>query len=100
MDSETGFRAIGTCALEHPEIFTRGLDGVFSRVAGLLLQAARPGIGTSSAGASAQPRPASAAPARPVAFFSGSLARKASARLTRLLGQAPSILRRPTLEHL
>ena len=37
----------------------------------------------------AQPRPASAAPTRPLAFFSGSLARKVSARLTRLLGQAP-----------
>jgi hypothetical protein len=89
MDSEIGFRAIGTCALEHPEIFTRGLDGVFSRMAGLLLQTARSGIGSSTAGASAQPRPASAAPTRPLAFFAGSLARKASARLTRLLGQAP-----------
>lgn len=89
-DSEAGFQAIGTCALEHPEIFARSLDGVFSRMAGLLLQAARPGErAVSSAGAEAQPKPARITPTRPLSFLAGSLASKATARLTRLLAQAP-----------
>ena len=92
IDSGTGLHMRGTCALEHPEIFTRSLDGVFSRMAGLLLQAARtgePACNTPSADTIAQPKPAPISSIRPLAFLSGSLARKASARLARLLGQAP-----------
>jgi len=89
-DSEAGFQAIGRCALEHPEIFARSLDGVFSRMAGLLLRAARSSDrAVSSAGAHAQPKPAGIAATRSLSFFAGSLASKASARLNKLLGQAP-----------
>jgi len=90
-DSETGRRERGPCALEHPEIFTRGLDGVFSRMAGLLLNAVRQPGNADDAVAAPQPEAVSVAPglAKPLVFFSGAIAAKASARLTRLLGQAP-----------
>jgi len=92
LDSDTGLRERGTCALEHPEIFTRGLDGLFSRMAGLLLRAARQNAGDVAATSAAiQPTPAPGAPglAEPLAFVSSAIARKASARLARLLEQAP-----------
>jgi hypothetical protein len=91
-DSETGFRAIGTCAPEHPKIFTRSLDGVFSRIGGLLLKAVRTGESagnTPSNDIFTQQEAAAIASSRPLAFLSSSIARKASARLARLLGQAP-----------
>jgi hypothetical protein len=91
LDSKSGWRPSGVCALEHPEIFTRGLDGVFSRMGGLLLNAAaRPGHADD---AEALPEPkAVAIPsnlAEPLTFLSSAIAAKASARLARLLGQAP-----------
>ncbi len=92
LDSNSGMRASGVCALEHPEIFTRSLDGVFSRMAGLLLNAARqPGDKEDAAGPLAPSPLAPAAPGltEPLAFFSSAVAAKASAQLTRLLGQAP-----------
>ncbi len=92
-DSTTGPDERGMCALEHPEIFTRSLDGVFSRMAGLLLNAVRQpkGAGDARADPSAPSTPVPAAPGliQPLAFLSGAIAAKASTRLARLLGQAP-----------
>ena len=41
IDSGGGVRDIGPCALEDPAIFGKGLDGVFSRMGGLLLASVR-----------------------------------------------------------
>jgi hypothetical protein len=92
LDSQSGLLASGVCALEHPENFTRGLDGVFSRMAGLLLNAVHHLGHTDETGIS--PAPVASSPpgpglAKPLTFLSSAIAAKASARLARLLGQAP-----------
>lgn len=87
LDSQSGLHEYGICALEHPEVITRGLDGVFSRMAGLLLRAIRHGevAGEDKLAASA----ADVGFTQPVAFFARTLVHKASGRLKRLLGDAP-----------
>ncbi|MEZ5875716.1 MAG: hypothetical protein R3D30_13180 [Hyphomicrobiales bacterium] len=91
-DETTGFTERGACALEDKELLTRGLDGVFSRMAGLLLAAARmPDARPSKDGeaTSATMSPVPPAATEPLAFFAHAIARKAQARLSQLLGQAP-----------
>lgn len=92
VDDASGFSERGACALEDKELLTRGLDGVFSRMAGLLLAAARsheakPSKDGGTALAKMSPVPPAAT--EPLAFFAHAIARKAQGRLSQLLGQAP-----------
>lgn len=84
----------GASAVEDPALLSRGLDNAFSRMGGLLLAALRQ-AGESDNGAMLPPRSRSATAASrgrgaaPAAFFAASLAGKALARLSALLGLAP-----------
>lgn len=92
LDSKSGLHAFGRCALEHPESFTRTLDGLFTRMAGFLLKAARadePTCGASAAAERQQSKAASASGLKPLALLSSAITHKASDRLSHLLGQAP-----------
>jgi hypothetical protein len=94
LDSDAGLKELGTCALEHPEIFSRGLDGVFSRMAGLLLNAVRMHRPASNGTTAIEPMRPQRTPATPslaasATFLSTAIARKSTARLAWLLGQAP-----------
>ncbi|MGH6737165.1 MAG: glucosamine inositolphosphorylceramide transferase family protein [Methyloceanibacter sp.] len=86
---DEGLSEQGSCALEDPEIFSRGLDGVFSRMADLLLNAARGREPAGCAGSKVTPPPTTSSAIAPAAFFATSIANKASARIARLLGEAP-----------
>ena len=90
-----GVSELGACALEDPAIFGRGLDGAFSRMGGLLLARVRScghARGPAMQHAPNHPEGTIAKPslAAPVTFFAAALVSKARARLTELLGQAPS----------
>jgi hypothetical protein len=94
-DSDSRMRELGTCAVEDPAIFTRGLDSTLSRMGGLLLAASSKAEGPSS-GVTESPQrkvaPATArgSPVAPATFLATAVVGKALARLTELLGQAPS----------
>lgn len=92
-DSDGRMRDLGTCALEDPAIFTRGLDSTLSRMGSLLLAALRKSAKVSGNVMETPPRqvaPATTRGGRAVTFLASAVASKALARLTEILGEAPS----------
>ncbi len=84
----------GTCAIEDPALLSRGLDSAVSRMGHLMLAALRQeGRGGNDVMPPPPSRSATVASrgrgAAPAAFFAASLAGKALARLSALLGLAP-----------
>ncbi len=86
-------REIGACAVEDPVIFSRALDGTLSRMGSLLLAALRKSESPSNGALENASRQIAYSPTRGshvATFLASGMVAKAAARLTELLGRAPS----------
>ena len=89
--AKPGLQPFGRCAIEQPELLHRGLNNVFSRMAGLLLKSVRglkgnptpPSLVALPAGS--VEKPALAASLKAERFLLGNLAAKITNRLNRLV---------------